>query len=211
MPTPSPRTTRCAISGAEILRDESFVLDLRAAYARLRDLRSEMDAVERVIHTLASKTIQLEGVSKREVQQRLTVSLGVAAALDTGATRGLFIPWPEHLQRQSDRQAQQMSGHPIYGVALRGLDAAQRMEVVTLGRRLVGRVIHRAGYLDQPVHQAISWAAATALRGTSPDEAFARLLHADEDQLKAFGFPASVCAATLTALRRCRDGTHEAP
>ncbi len=197
--------TRCAITGVEVPLDEAFALDLRAAYDKLRGLRAEMAAVERLIDTLAFTMMQIAGPPKREVRQRLTVSFGVAAALDTGAARGLFVPWQELLRRQSEQATQRMLRHPYYGAGLRALSDAQRLDAVTLGRQLLGRLTSRVGQVELDVRLAVSWGAATALLSTAPDDAIERLAQADAKGLPALGIPAPLVGVVTEALRRYRE------
>lgn len=209
MGSSSPRMTRCAITGAEVPLAESFVLDLRAAHARVRDLRNQIAAVERVINTLAFTVTEIQGPPKREVRQRLTVSFGVAAALDTDATRGLFVAWDEMLPRQSDQLAQRMLHHPLYGARLRALDLTQRLEAVALGRRILGRLTARVGSIEQHTRLAISWGVAVALVGASPEEAIEKLLGCDDKALLALGVSAAGCAALRDVVRRYNDAVDE--
>ncbi len=201
----APRTTRCAISGAEIVQDESFVLDVGAAHRRLRALRAEMDAVDRVLTMLSYRVAPQESAGRREFRLRLVVSLGVAAALDTGATRGLFVPWQEHQQRQHDRFTQQLLAHPTHGARLRAMEPAHRTAVLDQGRRLAGRVSQRVGSLDPQVWMAIACSAASALYELPAAEAFRLLGLAEEDQLRAWGVPEPTRAPMLAVLRRCRS------
>ncbi len=185
---PKTRTTLCAITGVEVPLDDSFTLDLSAAHQRLRGLREQAAALERTVQNLGPQAVKLH--DGREVRTRLTVTLGIAAAFDTGITKGLFIPWPEFQHGVSERWVQRMLHHPVHGPALRALPAEDRFVAQRLGRSLAGRLNARGTKPSLDLRLAVEWGVSVRLVHLEAPDAFAELIAAAAGRdLCAVGIP----------------------
>lgn len=194
-----PRVTRCAMTGVEIPLDDSFTLDVSAAYERVRSLRAEIAAVERVVQLLGPQPLKLP--NGREVRSRLSVTINVAAGLDAGSTRALFVPWPEYIRRQSIANINRVLNHPVHGAALRALTEEERVDVYVLGRRLRGRLDAKGVAVSLDLRLAIEWGASAHLRCFDADTAFTMLsAAAAAGNLAEIGVPAALHAEARAAL-----------
>ncbi len=97
---------KCFVTGVVMPLNESYVLNIGAAYRALRDLKQRMNALERLLQQFGARD-KVEHYNPRTKQCRIRlehrlVSSSMARALSTAYPEGkLFITWSQLRARPS--------------------------------------------------------------------------------------------------------------